>query len=79
MDSKGLDDETIQLLCSIAKQIFENHVTLEERTIEVVLGVCEQAQKQFYKMQEVLAIENLQEQRKRTRDYAEDGYMYLAA
>lgn len=77
MDSKERADETIQLLYSIAKQIFENDVTLEERTIDVLLNVCEQTQKQFYKIKEALEIENLEELRKRTREYAADGYMYL--
>lgn len=77
MDSKERADETIQLLYSIAKQIFENDVTLEERTIDVLFNVCEQAQMQFNKIKEALETENLEELRKRAREYAEDGYMYL--
>ncbi|CAO3703888.1 unnamed protein product [Rhizopus stolonifer] len=73
MNSKEHADETIQLLYSIAKQIFENDVTLED----ALLNVCEQTQKQFYKIKEALEIENLEELRKLTREYAEDGYMYL--
>ncbi|KAG2203777.1 hypothetical protein INT47_012710 [Mucor saturninus] len=77
MDSKERADETIQLLYTVAKQIFQNDITLEERTIDVLLNVCEQTQKQFYKIKEALEIENLEELKKRTREYAEDGYMYL--
>ncbi|RCI04426.1 hypothetical protein CU098_004721 [Rhizopus stolonifer] len=77
MDSKERAVETIQLLYSIVKQIFENEVTLEERTIGVLLNVCEQTQKQFYKIKEALEIEDLEELRKRAREYTEDGYTYL--
>ncbi|CEG66731.1 hypothetical protein RMATCC62417_03259 [Rhizopus microsporus] len=77
MDSKERADETIQLLYNIAKHIFENDITLEERTVDVLLNVCEQTQKQFYKIKEALEIENMEELKKRTREYAEDGYMYL--
>lgn len=78
IDSKERADETIQLLYIIAKQIFENEVTLEERTIDVLLNVCVQTQKQFHKLKEALEIENLEElKKKRTREYAEDGYTYL--
>ncbi|RCI00723.1 hypothetical protein CU097_015470 [Rhizopus azygosporus] len=67
----------LSLSAIIAKQIFENDVTLEKRTIDVFLNVCEQTQKQFYKIKEALEIENLEELRKLTREYTEDGYMYL--
>lgn len=65
MDSKKRADETIQLLYTIAKQIFENDITLEERTIDVLLNVCEQTQKQFHKIKEALEIENLEELKKK--------------
>ncbi|KAI7894092.1 uncharacterized protein EV154DRAFT_398886, partial [Mucor mucedo] len=77
IDSKERADETIQLLYTVAKQIFETDITLEKRTIDVLLNVCEQAQKQFFKIKEALEIEDLEQLKKRTREYAEDGCMYL--
>ncbi|KAI9485547.1 MAG: hypothetical protein EXX96DRAFT_613416 [Benjaminiella poitrasii] len=77
MDSKERADETIQLLYSITKQIFESDVTLEKRAADILLDVCEQTQKQFYKIKEALEIEDPEELRKRAREYAEDGYLYL--
>lgn len=63
-DSKERDYEAVQLLYRIAKQIFEKNIILEERTIDVLLDVCEQAQKQFYKIKEASSIENLEELKK---------------
>lgn len=77
MNSKERADETIQMLFRIAKQTFENDVRLEERTVNVLLNVCEQAQKQFHKIKEASEIEDVQELRKRTREYAEVGHLFL--
>ncbi|OAD65102.1 hypothetical protein PHYBLDRAFT_176432 [Phycomyces blakesleeanus NRRL 1555(-)] len=56
-------DETVQLLYSIAKQISVNEVTLEERTIDVLLNMC------FHKIRKALELEDVEEPRKRTREY----------
>lgn len=77
MDNKERADETIQLLYTIAKQLFETNINLKERTIDILSNVCEQTQKQFYNIKEALEIENLEELKKRTREYADDSYMFL--
>ncbi|OBZ82374.1 hypothetical protein A0J61_09577 [Choanephora cucurbitarum] len=79
MENKGRTDETIMLLYTIAKQIFEDDVKSEERTIDVLLNVCEQMQKQFFKIKDALALGNGDETKKRVREYAEDGRLYLEA
>ncbi|OAD71833.1 hypothetical protein PHYBLDRAFT_74083 [Phycomyces blakesleeanus NRRL 1555(-)] len=62
-NSKERADETVQLLYSIAKQISVNEVTLEERTIDVLLNMC------FHKIRKALELEDVEEPRKRTREY----------
>lgn len=77
MDSTLRADETIQLLYTVASQIFQNDATLDKRTIDIVFNVCEQSHKQFNKIKEALEIENQEEHKKRIREYADDGCLYL--
>ncbi|KAI8378879.1 hypothetical protein EDC96DRAFT_561634 [Choanephora cucurbitarum] len=77
MENKERTDETIVLLYTIAKPIFEDNVKSEERTIDVLLNVCEQMQKQFFKIKDALALGNGDETKKRVKEYAEDGRLYL--
>ncbi|KAI8583135.1 hypothetical protein K450DRAFT_277623 [Umbelopsis ramanniana AG] len=77
MGSKERADETIKMLYAIARAISESIVTLEERTIDVLSNACEQAQERFRKIKEACDIEDVEELRKRTREYAEDGDMHM--
>lgn len=71
LDSKERADKTIQLLFSIAEQIFEDDVTFEEQTIDVLFNVIEQTKKQFHKIKEAFEMDDLKEIKKRTREYAD--------
>lgn len=68
------NDSTVQMLYNISRVALEHEIRDEERTVEVLLNVCENNQDQYKRIIE--AIEEDGNDSKRARIYANDGFIY---
>ncbi|KAG0182697.1 hypothetical protein DFQ29_002827 [Apophysomyces sp. BC1021] len=75
---KKRDDETIQLLYSIAKRVFEDEITLDEAKRGTLKDVCTHAYNQLNMARQTL-IEDVPEEasRKRTIECLDDGMIFI--
>ncbi|KAL7331841.1 hypothetical protein PS15p_203974 [Mucor circinelloides] len=68
------DDPTVQMLYNISRIALEHEIRDEERSVEVLLNVCENNQDQYKRIVE--AIEEDGNDSKQVQIYANDGLFY---
>lgn len=66
-------DPTVQMLYNIAKEILDDQIHKEEKTVDVLLDVCRNNRDQFKRIIEALEKDG---NTKRARSYADDGLLY---
>lgn len=72
------DDDTVQLLYTIAQHALVNNIQKEDKAVDVLVDVCRETNKQFKRIQDVLAsVDDTYAQT--AREYANAGMVYTEA
>ncbi|CEG80176.1 hypothetical protein RMATCC62417_14546 [Rhizopus microsporus] len=68
------DDPTVQILYDISRVALEHEIRDEERTVEVLLNICENNWNHYRRI--IKTVEEDKNDPKRARTYANDGLIY---